>query len=197
MNHRAPTCSGDLDYFPTPPWATRALMECVICDNVMCDSVLEPAAGAGHMSKALEEYFSKVYASDIEPRADGIEKSDFLNDDILYDPDWVITNPPFNLAEEFINKALSIARSGVAMFVRSNFSEGVGRYERLFSKNPPTIIAQFSERVPLVKNRYDATASTATAYCWMVWFKGQHGTKMVWIPPCKKELFRQSDLEIG
>lgn len=79
------------------------------------------------------------------------------------------------------------------MIVRSAFLEGVGRYERLFSKFPPSIIAQFSERVPMVKGRYDPTASTATSYTWLVWIAGETNTSFVWIPPCRKDLERPGD----
>ena len=44
-----------LDDFPTPPWATRALMEHIRWASR--GSCLEPACNAGHMSKVLMEYF--------------------------------------------------------------------------------------------------------------------------------------------
>ena len=44
------------DDFPTPPWATRALMEYVIEKaSLSTRSCLEPACGAGHMAKVLRE----------------------------------------------------------------------------------------------------------------------------------------------
>ena len=54
------------DDFPTPPWATRALLEHVlgIPKTIATLSCLEPACGAGHMAKVLEEYFRSVHASD-------------------------------------------------------------------------------------------------------------------------------------
>ena len=55
-----------LDNFPTPPWATRALLEHVIKQkNINELNCLEPACGAGHMALALKEYFNTVTASDI------------------------------------------------------------------------------------------------------------------------------------
>ena len=47
------------DDFPTPPWATRALIEHVLDNKVAIASMscLEPACGAGHMAKVLKEYF--------------------------------------------------------------------------------------------------------------------------------------------
>jgi len=57
--------SDSLDDFPTPPWATRALLEHVIGDrrNLKKLTCLEPACGAGHMAKVLEEYFGEQVAS--------------------------------------------------------------------------------------------------------------------------------------
>ena len=44
-----------LDDFPTPPWATRALIEHVVGagGELRQQSCLEPACGAGHMVKVL------------------------------------------------------------------------------------------------------------------------------------------------
>ena len=180
-----------LDDFPTPPWATRALLEYVIRDeNFEIMSCREPACGRGYMSRTLEEYFGHVYSSDIASYG---EKNvhDFLSSEPLLNTDWLITNPPFNLAEEFIIKSLGITNIGTAVLVRSAFLEGKGRFQRLFSKKPPTIVAQFVERVPMVKGRIDRKASTATSYSWIVW--KQHSnplneTRVVWIPPCRNEL---------
>ena len=51
------------DDFPTPPWATRALMEHVLnLKKVQTMTCREPACGRGYMSKVLEEYFKTVYS---------------------------------------------------------------------------------------------------------------------------------------
>lgn len=183
-----------LDDFPTPPWASRALIEHVIGpDRVRDLDCLEPACGRGHMAAAMGEYFARVTASDVAfygyapPR-------DFLSysDDEQFD--WVITNPPFRLAEDFAVHALERARVGVALLVRTVFIESVGRLERVFSRFPPTYVAQFAERVPMVKGRVDQKASTATGYAWIVWEKplADH-TRLVWIPRTRKALERDSD----
>lgn len=157
----------------------------------------EPACNRGHMAEPLREYFHCVMATDINDYGyDRHEKTvDFLfpGSEPVVQVDWIITNPPFRLAEQFIMRALDIAQTGVAMIVRTSFLESVGRYENLFSKTPPNIIAQFSERVPMVKGRLTATGSTATSYCWLVWVKGLGGSKFVWIPPCRKQLERAED----
>lgn len=188
-----------LDDFPTPPWATRALIEHVISrkHDVSRMTCLEPACNRGFMSMVLKEYFAEVRSTDIYPYGYG-EVRDFL--EVPYaagSVDWVITNPPFRLGEDFIRKGLNVARRGVAMLTRTVFIESVGRYDRIFSQRPPTKFAQFTERVPMVKGRLDKKASTATGYCWLVWEKdSRKKSQLVWIPPCRKILERKTDYSI-
>ena len=108
--------------------------------------------------------------------------------------DWVITNPPFRLAEEFVLRALRVARHGVAILARTVFLESVGRYGAIFRDNPPTKFAQFTERVPMVRGRLDIKATTATGYAWLVWEKYSIGNpRLMWVPPCRKQLERHGD----
>jgi hypothetical protein len=188
------------DDFPTPPWATRALMEYVIhdCGPFKAATVLEPACGAGHMAKVLMEYFGNVPASDVHAYGYGTLR-DYLA--VPYEAnaaDWVITNPPFRLAEEFIQRSLIVARYGVAILARTVFLESVGRYRSLFEQKPPSRFAQFSERVPMLRGRLDRKASTATGYAWLVWEKNNispESPRLMWVPPCRKKLERDSDYD--
>src|SRR6266446_5572817 len=185
-----------LDDFPTPPWATRALVEHVVTSKNSLSSMncLEPACGRGHMSVTLAHYFSEVASFDVFDYSFG-GIADFLKTKHAKQSfDWVITNPPFRLGEEFVNRSMKIARCGVAMLTRTVFIESVGRYERLFKSNPPTRVAQFTERVPMVKGRVDKKASTATGYAWVVWEKVENShTLLNWVPPCRKKLEREGD----
>jgi hypothetical protein len=195
------------DFFPTPPFATRALCEHVLpllqFGNLTGYRIWEPACGEGHMAEVLREYSSTVRASDVHDYGYG-ELFDFL-DPKTYGmlhmnqfPDLIITNPPFRdaAAERFIERALLIAQLGVAMFVRQQFLETIGRYERLFRDNPPSLIAFFSERVNLCKGRWDPKGSTATAYCWLVWVTGMSPLPPLWIPPgCRERLTKPNDVE--
>ena len=118
----------------------------------------------------------------------------FFAPQVVRDTDWIVTNPPFRLAERFALKALSMSRKGVALLVRTVFLESVGRHERLFSKFKPTFVAQFTERVAMVRGRLDPKASTATGYAWIVWTKRSPSkTQLVWIAPCRKSLERPTD----
>lgn len=192
-----------LDYFPTPPWATRALCEHVLGGRAALAgcSVWEPACGEGHMVRPLAEYFGAVHASDIHDYG-GNAVHDFLGDGLLAAPapvraDWVITNPPFNRAAAFALRAMALGVDGVALLVRSAFLEGVTRGAELFDPYPPALVAQFRERVAMFKGRLDAAGGSATAYCWVVWRRGVEPTRFTWIRPCRDSLVRAADYRVA
>lgn len=173
----------DLDYFPTPPWATRAFCRHVLPYVDKRDpatlNVWEPAAGEGHMAEVLKEYFGTVHASDVHDYGCGYATGSFvgaglaLGDLAEYPggarPDWVVSNPPFNLALLFVLRALEVVMPGgfVAMLLRSVWLESEERH-RFFELNPIALFAPFAERVAMTEGRWDPNASTATSYAWFV-----------------------------
>jgi hypothetical protein len=83
------------------------------------------------------------------------------------------------------------------MLTRTVFIESVGRYKNLFHDNPPSRVAQFTERVPMVEGRLERNATTATAYARLVWESNWCGPcELFWIPPCRKELERDKDYDL-
>lgn len=198
-----------LDDFPTPPWATRALCELLGGQSALSIyNCLEPACGRGHMTMALREYFGAVSGSDVHDYGFGefMVVDDFLFPGLDRPPfDFVITNPPFRLAAQFIKKAREVATKTTAMLVRSQFLEGQARYLDLFKPNPPTIIAQFVERVPMFrgrcvrytvdKNGKKHRAATATAYTWLIWTWRHEHPEFRWIAPCRERLERFGDYD--
>lgn len=192
-----------LDYFPTPPWATRALIESVLHPHLGVEplrSAWEPACGEGHIAEVLREYFGRVIATDIFDYGygdNGPTSIDFLSDREKADAEWIITNPPFgDKTEQFVLRSIERARVGVAMFVRMQWLETIGRYERVFKDNPPTLIAFFAERVNLCKGEWKPDGGTATAYIWLVWIRGTQPRAPIWIPPGRQdELTHDDDAE--
>lgn len=202
-----------LDDFPTPPWATRALMEYLREQGFQLEncSVREPCANRGYMVRPLAEEFGMVIASDVHDYGAGYPVRDYLfgRDQDLSFTDFTVMNPPFRLAERFIARALRCSRIGVAMIQRVAFIEGGDRYEDLWSKTPPSAVLQFAERVAMLKGRcipagaddWDnltedgrpKKVSSATAYAWIVWLKGKDDTRLRWIAPCRRRLERPGD----
>ena len=209
VNRRLSGKAPSLDRFWTPPWATRALIQKLRNRGLAMPSatVWEPCAGDGHMYRPLCEYFPRVYASDISPfiggrsEPDEIKQIDFIKDPAPYHPDWIITNPPFNIAESIIEKARLLSFEGFAVLVRANFLEGVARYNAIYSRIPPNYVFQFVERVPMVAARCLRKQSTATAYAWLVWVQPHQMdrvkvvTTFDWIKSCRKELERFGDYD--
>lgn len=200
-----------LDYFPTPPFATRALCRFLasIDAAIATQSAWEPACGELHMVRPLLESFASVRASDVHQYG-AHELIDFALTGRFEAPvDWVISNPPFNLAEAFIRTGLDVARVGVAMLVRSAFLEGDARYTSLFRDLPPSYVLQFVERVVMLEGRLIRAhavdpfaevegnkAKSATAYCWLVWLADDPApadTRLRWLPKCRLELERAGD----
>jgi len=199
-----------LDYFPTPPFATRALCEFLqsIGEDLETLSCREPACGEMHMVRPLAEYFGMVLPSDVH-RYGAHPLIDFpLEHRSLERVDWVISNPPFRLAAEFIHAGRAVARHGVAMLLRGAFLEGQERYNSLFGPTPPAYVLQFTERVAMLEGRLvrygeidpfaekpGTRCSTATSYCWFIWFAGedQGDTRLRWIAPCRLRLERPGD----
>lgn len=203
---------GALDFFPTPPFATRALVEDVLKPRGLFrpqDKIHDPCCGMGHMSEVLKEFYAEVFASDVHdygcgyavgnyPGAGGLLLTDRI--DTPFEPDFVIANPPYNLAEEFFARAVHDAKFGVALLLRTSWLEGQERFRTIFAKNPPSIIAQFAERVPMSLGRWDPDGSTATSYSWMIWCDGKStsilDTRFVWIPlGAEKRYSRDDDLK--
>jgi hypothetical protein len=197
--------SDSLDYFPTPPWATRALFDYVLPHLRVphVRSAWDPACGEGHMAEAMRAYVTgPVHATDIFDYGYGDDVLDYLAEprrmpDGVLGVSWIITNPPFKgKTEAFIQRALAEAGDGVAMFVRLQWLETIGRYERIFRDRPPTLIAFFAERVPLCKGEWNPAGDTATAYIWLVWMRDRVPQAPFWIPPnCRETCSRPDDVE--
>lgn len=177
MASRQTTEVDDLDYFPTPPWAARAGAELIKRIDPAAQNCWEPACGGGHMAHGLIGYFpGGTFPTDIHQYGGLLltGEMDFLDpaaDELAGEFDWIVTNPPFKDGEAFIRAAWPRARRGVAMLLRSVFLEGGKRHKMLYEDCPLSVFAQFAERVPMVKGRWDPDASSATAYGWFIFAK--------------------------
>lgn len=157
-----------LNFFPTPPWGSRVGAELVKAIDPHARVVCDPCAGMGHMSDALAESFPIVHAFDVHAYGrPEIAIADWtVGSRDWPDIDWVIMNPPFTRAQEFIEIGLKRARRGVAALCRLSFIETIGR-ARLMSEMQ--IFAPFCERLPMVLGRWDPEVGTATAHAWFIW----------------------------
>ncbi|QCQ57488.1 methyltransferase [Microbacterium phage Sucha] len=161
-----------VDDYPTP----YAFVETLIDELGLNadEQVHEPCAGGGwavhHLRRmGFDPTFEDLINSGV----------DYLAED--YDPPqtgWVITNPPYKLAEAFAHKALTHAR-GVALLMNSSFIESVGRAKGLFADFPPSLIL-----VNARKMRLRNGAPSVFAHYWIVWDRDHEGpTELRWVLP--------------
>lgn len=124
------------DFYPTPKYLVeRLLIHDAFVENLQtsyeyarlhnrCEiNVLEPACGNGAISSVLKKRlkFANIIEHDI--RTDGV---DFLSYEPKEKIDLIITNPPFSLFDDFVQKAKKIAP--VVVFIgKLNF---FGAYNR-------------------------------------------------------------------
>lgn len=123
------------DYYATDPRAVEMLLELEQFSPV----IWEPACGEGHISKVLQAHGYEVISTDLIYRGFGDpEPLDFLKETLDDFEGDIITNPPYSMGLEFVQRALESVRPGgkVAMFLKVQFLEGQKRGE-FFKRTPP------------------------------------------------------------
>ena len=158
------------DFYATHPDSTKALLKV----EELIYPALEPACGEGHISKLLNE--DLIQSCDLVYRGYGIGGStNFLTDDIIGEFNTVITNPPFSLFQEFVEKALIIAKKKIIMFGKLQALEGKKR--GTFMQNSPLkTVYVFKARQQPLRNGSEIDELTGSkmnsntmAFAWYVW----------------------------
>jgi len=166
------------DFYPTPRWATHALID----NEQFSGDIWECACGDGAMAKVLAETGNDVFSSDLYDRGYGETGVDFLTTE--RSAPNIITNPPFHSAEGFVLKGLEQAQRKLALLLRLAFLESGRRYRTIFDTCPPSRVWVFSERMTIYLHGATRAGSGSTAYAWYVWDKDHSGpTELRWIPP--------------
>ena len=158
----------DLDFYPTPPDVTIALMKFL---KLSPCKIWEPACGDGAMSKVLVSHGHSVISTDLRDTGYGSGGVDFLS--TKKGCDAIITNPPFNISEEFIRHALEQTKV-VAMVLKSQYWHAKKRAV-LFEDSPPAYVLPLTWR-PDFMNGERGGAPTMEVQ-WTVWIKGDTNTK--------------------
>ena len=108
-----------LDQYETPAWVTLALIRHL---PKFIGKIWEPACGSGKMVAALRQAGFDVVGSDIT------QGLDFNSQVPETGVSAIITNPPYTLAREFIERALHFNTTRiVAMLLRTDFDHAASR----------------------------------------------------------------------
>lgn len=174
------------DFFPTPAWATHALIE----NESFEGDIWECACGNGAMSEVLLQTGNPVFSSDLYDRGYGEAGHDFLNS--TRSASNIVTNPPYNSAEGFVQAGIERSRQKFALLLRLAFLEGANRQRTIFNRCPPARVWVFSERITFYPLNAERKGSGTTAYAWFVWDKeAAKGAELRWLPTGYKRRFGQ------
>lgn len=148
------------DLYETPPWVTRALVPHLS----PYPQIWEPACGSGQMVKVLQEAGYTVRFTDIDHGRDFMFEREKA--------DCIVTNPPYELATEFVEHALRLTQPYglVAMLLRTDFDHAKSR-SHLFRDCPA-----FAKKLVLTKRiawfvEADGKpkASPSFNHAWYIW----------------------------
>jgi hypothetical protein len=129
------------DFYETPAWLTRLLLAHV---DLPGGTWLEPAAGNGAIIRAVNSGRFDIDWHSVEIRKNAVPTADELlhpADFLTWTPprhyDLIISNPPYDLAQPFIEKSLTMAPL-VVMLLRLNYLASKKRCE-FFQHRAPDV----------------------------------------------------------
>lgn len=156
------------DFYETPYSLTRLLLK----NEKINGSILEPACGNGAIVKVLNEYgFNSVNYD---------KEKDFFTEKGFFD--WIITNPPYSLAFEFIKKAKTCTNN-IAMLLPLSYLHGKKRYDEIYKDTVFRLHKVYVfTRYPMLGDalREDGKHNTGMmVYAWFVWNKKYTGEPVI------------------
>lgn len=174
-NHRAPHAERGLDLYETPTVAVEALIRV----EKLPPYIWEPACGSGQIVKPLRKAGHTVLATDLLDYGcpDSKAREDFLlNHGQFPYIDAIVTNPPFMLAERFVEKALSLGIPTVIMLLRLAFLESERR-RHILDNGMLARVHVFRKRLPMMHRAgwEGRKANSGMAFGWFVWEREHRG----------------------
>lgn len=168
----------ELDYYPTPPEATRALLPLI---EHWPKKIWEPCCGDGAISKILEGLGWYVFSTDLVDHGYGHTYNDFFDYDVPPSPQAIITNPPFGRADEFIRHANAIGIERMALLLKINFWSAKKRLP-LWNLWQPYLIAPLTWRLD-----FTGAGAPHTDCMWCLWNRdGLMDSNMTSFQPLQK-----------
>lgn len=172
-----------LEHWETPEWAAKAILKKEILTHV----VIDPCAGAGVLSEAAHAAGYEEVSIDVhnwgyalDSQEDFLKISEFTHKTNGVQHEFsVFMNPPFSLAEKFVEKSFELGARKVVCFQRFSWYEG--SYDKgkkrgqWWEKNRPARIWLCGDRANCWRHDVpteDRIEGTPTAHAFFVWEQG-------------------------
>lgn len=201
----------DMEAFETPRWAVEAILDVELTTHY----VLDPCAGLGAIARQCAARGANVIAIDkmdwpqLLPTENAFQ-GPYLVEDFLTDTETlvfdytVIMNPPFSLAEAFVDRARDLGARKIICFQRQAWRESIGR-RAWWEANPPARVWVCGARAtcwrfdllscqhsgegecPNLKRRgkkldtqgcAQCLGGVPTSHAWYVWERGHKGAEV-------------------
>lgn len=165
------------DFYETPEPLVRAALG-LLPVHKQDMVILDPGAGRGVWGRAARNRFPKAEIIGVEPNfSRPKEYNEWWKSDYRFltntsqKADWVIGNPPYRLAEEFVRTSLDLLRPGgmLCFLLRLAFLESSKRGNGLWKEFPPSSVHVLMERPSFTENG----KTDETAYGIYIWCKGK------------------------
>ena len=150
------------DFYPTPREVTTAILDYLKLPR--SSGIWEPACGEGNMVNVMRERGYEVQSGDILHGQDFLETTN-----CRVESDWIITNPPFYLAEKFIRRAFALNPRGFAFLLKSQYWHSSKRLA-LFDAIPPKAVLPLTWRPDFLFG--SKSGSPTMEVLWTVWERG-------------------------
>lgn len=157
----------ETDFYPTPPEVTQALLR--FLDLREGTVVWEPACGEMDMVSAIQREGFSCIATDLKYGQDFLAMP-------FQECDWIITNPPFSLAEQFIRKSAEY-NVPFAMLLKSQYWHAAKRVA-LFSEITPAYVLPLTWRPDFLFKKKGKGAPLMDVI-WCVWIPGAKRTEYI------------------
>lgn len=172
----------DNDFYATNPKDVELLFS--ECKIPFSQNILEPCAGNGHIAQVFKNKGYNVKACDLVQRDYPLDQCwDFLAQQDHFDGD-IVTNPPYELACEFVQKSLEMIPPGhrVVMFLKLTFLESRKR-RKLFDTKQLKTVYVYTNRTCCAKNGDEKLfGAGAVAYAWFEFVKDYNNDAVIkWI----------------
>lgn len=169
--NRGSTKRAKHDFYVTPSDCVEKMLKHY---GHISGDILEPGAGNGSIIRVIKQK-GDSFVTAVELREEELGTLKKVSDDVIigdflkYETrkkfDYIIGNPPYSLAQEFLNKCFELAAEDtvIIMLLRTAFLESKKRHE-FWQRNPVSKLYVLSQRPSFTGNGTDSAS-----YSWFIW----------------------------